>query len=123
MATVLEYIMSIITLKIWDICSLTGRVVQLMIDKGIAAWAVVASAAAHHQVIRQSRCCTKNFDPPENDDGKLSPNSLGLISPLESILAFSPEEVDVVLEDQLENVIFIDSIAGIRLSHGVAQQR
>ena len=37
------------------------------------------------------------------------------LSPLKCILAFSPKEVDVVLEDKLEYIILIDAITRVRL--------
>jgi hypothetical protein len=48
----------------------------------------------------------------------------GRKKPVESELALGPEEVDVVLEDELEHELLVDVVARrVRLSNVVAQKR
>ena len=43
-------------------------------------------------------------------------------SPVESVLALCPEEVDVVLEPQFEDEVFLDGVLGIWLLNLVSQE-
>lgn len=46
-----------------------------------------------------------------------------LVIPFECVLALGSKVVDVVLEYQLENVVFTDAICWIRMPDRVAQKR
>lgn len=49
--------------------------------------------------------------------------SCNLDPPVKSVLALSPEEVDVILELQFEDVILVNAVGLGGRCHGVAQQR
>ena len=42
--------------------------------------------------------------------------------PFKGILALRSEEINVVLEYQFENVIFADTISGVRMPHSIPQK-
>lgn len=54
--------------------------------------------------------------------GARSARSASASSPLKGVLALGPEEVDVGLELQLEDVVLVDAVRLLRRADGVAQQ-